>query len=175
MASLAVGCASGKEAREVARGTLEGIITYEEEVAKKIKAEQTYYSSSELHAKESLKESLHNSENNIITSNSKDFQAEISNRRVDLQEADLKNFMIDMLGDIRKVRAHFEESKRTFEITFKSLLALEMEKQSLGKVRKGLEQLQAKPSTMDQLKEWFEFAKKVKEEMEKTSTAKTSK
>ncbi len=172
IAILSGSCATGQEARDVARGTLEEIITYEELVAAKIKAEQTYYTNSQLHAKESLEKSQKESESDITRSNAKDFQAVISRSKNHLQESDLKNFMKQMLADIRQSRARFGQAAKTYEADFKSLLALELERKSLTKVRKGLEQLQAPQSSLDQFKEWFEFAKKVQDEMEKSQKAK---
>jgi len=170
------GCATGKEAQEVARVNLAQTNTYEGLVQKKITAEQTYYNNSVSYLQNSLKMSQITADRTIIDRASRDFQSDISNRQKDLEAKDFRDFVDKTLGKVSESRARYANGVTEYnEDLLNSLASLELQKQSLGKVRQGLEQLQAKSSDVALFKEWFEFAKKVKEEYEKTAPSGTTK
>jgi phosphopentomutase len=170
------GCATGKEAQEVARVNLAQTNTYEGLVQKKITAEKTYYNNSVSYLQKSLKVSQINADREIVGRASYDFQSTVSNRQQDLQAKDLRDFVDKTLGQVSQSRARYANAVTEYnEELLNSLTSLELQKQSLGKVRQGLEQLQAKSSDVVLFKEWFEFAKKVKEEYEKSAPSGTAK
>jgi hypothetical protein len=170
------GCATGKEARDVARVTLAQIITYEELVDQKIKGEQTYYKDSVSILGESLQWRQFTAEAGIVTRAAQDFRRKVSNSQKDLQTSDLRDAVDKLLESIRQSRASYAFALTEYnEDLLKSLDALELQKQSLEKVRKGLEQLQSESSDVKRLKEWFEFAKKTKDEFEKSKLSGTQK
>lgn len=168
------GCASGKEAREVARITLDQIITYEELIERKVKAEQVYYKESLNILHESLKSGQFTTELTMVTKAAQDFQSYVFHSKKDLQPKELRDSVYKLLESLRHSRARYANALTEYnEDLRKSLAALEVHKESLKKVRKGLEQLQAKPSDVERLKEWFEFAKKMKKEYENSKPSGT--
>lgn len=170
------GCATGKEAQEVARVNLAQTITYEGLVEKKITAEKNYYTKSVSYIQNSIENSQITADRTIIERASRDFQSTVSNRQKDLEAKDLRDFVDKTLGQVSQSRARYANAATEYnEELLNSLASLELEKQSLGKMRQGLEQLQAKSSDVALFKEWFEFAKKVKEEYEKTAPSGTAK
>jgi len=167
------GCATGKEAREVARGTLAEIIKYEELVEKKIGAEQAYYKGSVSVLEESLKEGQITEAYGIVTRAVQDFQGEVSllPQDKDYQSNDLRNAIERVLKSLQQsADLHANRLSEYNEDLLKSLEALELHKQSLAKVRKGLEKLQAERSEIERAKEFYEFAEKTKKEFKGSAT-----
>jgi hypothetical protein len=170
------GCTTGKEARDVARVTLAQIITYEGLVEHKIKGEQTYYKDSVSILGESLQQRQFTAEASIVTRAAQDFQSKVSNSQKDFQANDIRDAVDRLLESVRQSRASYAFALTEYnEDLLRSLDALELQKKSLEKVRKGLEQLQSESSDVALIKEWFEFGKETKDEFEKSNLSGTQK
>lgn len=173
---LPFGCATNKEAREMARATLAQVVVYEEEVGKKIQAEQKYYKDSVSFLQSTLEWSSTDSDSMMVTRAAKDFQSFVSNSQKDIQEKELRDSTAKLLGDIRQSRAQYAIAFTKYdEGLLTSLAALNLEKTALANVRKGLGQLQSESANLNILKEWFEFAIETKTVFEKAQSAKASK
>jgi len=161
---LFIGCASGKEAREVARVTLTQITTYEELVDIKIGGEQIFYHNSLANLENSLKWGSKNEEKLRVTRAVNAFQSSTANAKQDLQAKDLRDYVTALLEDLRQSRTLYAEAKAKYnQDLLNSLAKLELQRQSLNKVKDGLEKLQVKSVDPDLILAWFA----VGQEMEK--------
>ena len=171
---LPFGCA-GKKAQNLARATLEQVKVYEQEVGKRVTAENKFYEDRISSLQKRLRDVKKDAEEKIVTSSGLAFQREVFNSKKDLQAKDLKDDVFNVLEEIRQSREGYTKARILYkEDLLKSLAKLEFQKQSLGKVQQGLGQLQSKSNNLKMLKEWFEFAYKMKKEFEKSLPAEAS-
>ncbi len=150
------GCSSAKEAREVSRVTLAQLTTYENLVDKKIRVEKTFYSQSMANLQESLKRGQETEDMIKVSRAVNDFDSYASNPKNDLKAKDLREFVVNLLEELRHSRTLYAEAKAKYnQDLLNSLAKLELQRDSLDKVQKGLEKLQIKTVDPDLVLEWF--------------------
>lgn len=151
------GCASGREARGVARTLLARTLAYEEQVDGRIAAERVV-----LHARlETLRHSLAKdqpvAEEAIVERNVCSFQAKTGRTDGELRGVDVRDFVDDLFRSVEASRQRAGGVRAEYDAYLASFGEFEERKQSIVKVRRGLEYLAAEPSEGQRLSEWFDF------------------
>lgn len=169
LALLFSGCASGQEANKVSRVTLAQVTTYETLVNKKIEAEQSFYNKSLANLQDSLEWSQKTADKIRVTRAVDDFQSLAANAKADLQAKDLRDFVTGLLEDVRQSRTLYAEARAKYnQDLMNSLAKLELQRQSLDKVKQGLEKLQVKSVDPDLILAWFAVGKELEKNLGKT-------
>lgn len=169
---VVLGCATNREAQEMSRVLLAQTIRYEELVERKIKIEKAYYKESLGMVTTALRAHRGDQDFNIVNRASQDFESLVLRDPRDLTGAQLRSAIQQVTDNV--VAARTQSATRLAaqsESLLKSLAALEVQKNSLEKVRKGLETLNHEPASPDQIRKWIEYARRVKDEYEKTAPA----
>ena len=164
------GCQSGREAQNVARIALSETITYGDEVDKKIKAEEAYYKSRVEHLKKDAQDSEVVEESNIVARHSANLEASLtdSNSGHRLTDAELRDFIDKCYESTMAARTNTDAILAANDSLFKSLTALDSQKDALESVRQGLEQMQAGHTSVEKVKELIVFGKSAAEAFEKS-------
>lgn len=167
------GCATNREAQEMSRILLAQTIRYEELVERKIKVEKAYYKDSLGMLTTTLRARRGDEDFNIVNRASQEFESLVLRDPQDLTGAQLSTAIKQVTDAI--VAARTQNAARLAaqsESLLKSLSVLEVQRDSLEKVRKGLETLNNEPASADQLRKWIEYARKVKDEYDETAAGK---
>jgi hypothetical protein len=171
-ALLMGGCTGVREAREVARVSLAETITYEQQVQEKIKGESAFYTDRVAHLKRDATALKGDSERTLLTRAAQDFQNRIQSSNTPTTDTIIRDEVDHFLDILVRSQAYSQAMIAGFSTNLlSSVESLELQKAALERTRKGLEELQREPGTIDQLKRLFEFGKKTKEEYEKAVKA----
>lgn len=85
------------------------------------------------------------------------FQARAVRADRDIREIDVRDFVDDLVRSVEAGRRRNDAVRAEYDGCLASLGELEARKQSIVKVRRGLEYLAAEPSEGQRLSEWFDF------------------
>lgn len=102
------------------------------------------------------------------------FQSRVVNSRNDLQAKELRDFISLLLEDLRHSRTLYAEAKAKYnQDLLNSLAKLEVQRESLHKVQKGLDKLQLKSVDPDLILAWFAAGQEMEKNLrEKLKTSK---
>jgi len=163
-----VGCAEHQEARNLARIMLGQETVYQEQLEAQIKKEEAFYVGSTQALGLNVKESAVTQPRVIVSEQSATAVAEAKRVSGPVVARDVSSFVERTLEAIEAQRSKSLAAVARYEDELaESLQKLEEQKAVLLKVRNGLEQLQQEPSTLNQAKQMFDFAKKVNGEAKK--------
>jgi hypothetical protein len=158
-----VGCATDDAGRNAARVTLTQVVTYEKELDKKIAGETKFFGDvATIFNKKMEVDSVLN-ENNLYLVESQDYVRELSSLNGRLTQSDLRDTVYEGITKVIEIEAEIEARRTTLKAELlSSLEKLEREKKGLQKVRKGLTDLQTKPSDRQQLDALITFVSETK-------------
>lgn len=164
------GCAENQAARNLARVMLGQEITYQAQLEQQIKQEQVFYKASAATLTDDVRRSMTMDERVIVSEESGAAVARVVRPGGRVVAADLTAFIQKTLQEVAAQRADALRAVARYDEQFPATIQkLDEQKATLLKIRKGLEQLQEQPTALDQTRDVFEFAKKVKEEADKAA------
>ncbi len=152
------GCASGREARGVSRTLLARTLAYEERVDRRIAAERVVLRVRLESLRDSLARDQPVAEEAVVERAVCSFQARTAQTDRALPGTDVREFVDGLVRSIEASRRRGDAVRAEYDAYLASLAELEARKQSIVKVRRGLEYLAAEPSEGQRLSEWFDFA-----------------
>ncbi len=170
-----MGCAGQKESQAAARATLGETVRYEQEVDAKIAAENAFYEQENELLTEAANHISQTSELNIENSAMAELVAKIEAENGNGQAPEISQFARNLVTAIRAKEIEAAQYSRQVASASSSLQSLDMQKAGLTAVRNDLEQLQAGPSTKQQLQSWIEFGKAVQKEAASEPSGKKTK
>jgi len=158
LAAIALsGCASGREARGVSRTLLARTLAYEERVDGRIAAERVLLRVRLESLRDSLAKDQPVAEEAVVERSVCSFQARTAQTDRVLPGTDVRDFVDELIRSIEASRQRGDAVRAEYDAYLASLGDLEARKQSIVKVRRGLEYLAAEPSEGQRLSEWFDF------------------
>ncbi len=151
------GCASGQEARGVSRTLLARTLAYEERIDGRIAAERVLLRARLEGLRDSLAKDQPAAEEAIVERAVWSLQARAAMTDRPFLGADVREFVDGLVRSIEASRQRSDGVRSDYDAWLGSLGELEGRKQSIVKVRRGLEYLAAEPSEGQRLAEWFDF------------------
>ncbi len=151
------GCASGREARGVSRTLLARTLAYEERVDARIAAERVALRVGLENLRDSLAKDQPLAEEAVVERAVCALQARTAAADRRLLGTDVRDFVDELIRSVEASRQRSNGVRAEYDAYLASLGELEARKQSIVKVRRGLEYLAAEPSEGQRLSEWFDF------------------
>jgi hypothetical protein len=163
-------CAGRVESRNAARATLGETVRYEQEVDAKISTEKQFYKDEEDLLSDTASKSYEIAEQNIVNADQTSLSSLIIKDKGQMQPPELISFGTGLISAVRANEIASRQYETHLQGLDKSLASLDLQKAELAGVRHDLEQLQAGPSTKQQLQSWIDFGTAV-EKKASTSAA----
>lgn len=160
-------CASNGVPGRVARLSLQQVAAYEDEISRKVKAEQAYYQKVFEAYTGKIEEDQGLREQNLIRRQSQDFAfQQLTDKDSRVFEAELRKSVLTSLEEITRFRTEMDQTlERQVKAHDESTEKMQIQKQLLKKVRKNLEELQKEPSDQKTLESTIKFAIEIQELM----------
>jgi hypothetical protein len=157
MAAAMAGCASGREASGVSRTLLARTIAYEGRIDGRISDERIIANVRLENLRGALAKEQAAAEEAIASRAVGSFRAKIEGTDRGIRDIDVRDFVEDLFRSVEASRDRYSKVLAEYDAYQRSLGELEARKQSIIKVRRGLEYLAAEPSEGQRLSEWFDF------------------